>query len=93
MAKEIKVTNCWTCPFVNDDHKYGKTYCQLNDDIVMPGAVEQMPKDKVHDDCPLKKSSYRVSLYKETKPKCKHEYVMPEDTFELPYCKHCYKGA
>ena len=25
--------------------------------------------------------------------KCKHEYIMPEDSFELPYCKHCYKGA
>jgi hypothetical protein len=25
--------------------------------------------------------------------KCKHEWVMPEDSFELPYCKHCYKGA
>jgi hypothetical protein len=25
--------------------------------------------------------------------KCKHEYVMSADSFESPYCKHCYKGA
>jgi hypothetical protein len=88
MGKEIIVSNCQECPFViKDDYDY--IGCKLNHEI----GEWIMPKDKVHDDCPLKKSSYRVSLYKETKPKCKHEYVMPEDTFELPYCKHCYKGA
>ena len=34
---------------------------------------------------------------KSKKPKCdkspdgEHHYVMPRDSFELPYCKHCYK--
>lgn len=27
------------------------------------------------------------------KPRCKHQWVMPEDSFEMPYCRHCYKGA
>jgi hypothetical protein len=62
MGKEIIVTNCWICPFVNDDGEYGKTYCQLNDDIVMPGSFEQMPKDKVHDNCPLKDGEVTVTL-------------------------------
>jgi hypothetical protein len=34
-----------------------------------------------------------AELLKKPQTKCKHEYIMPEDTFELPYCKHCYKGA
>ena len=90
---EIKVTNCQKCPFVVNDNEYGYCACNLNGNIYTDSYLNQLPEDKVHDDCPLKKSSYRVSLYKETKPRCKHEYVMPEDSFELPYCKHCYKGA
>jgi hypothetical protein len=62
MDKEIIVNNCWQCPFINDDSEYGKTYCQLNDDIVMSGSFQQMPDDKVHDDCPLKDNEVIVKL-------------------------------
>lgn len=62
MEKEIEVTNCWQCPFVNDDAEYGKTYCQLNDDITMPGSFQQMPKDKVHNQCPLKNGAVTIKL-------------------------------
>jgi hypothetical protein len=33
------------------------------------------------------------TIFPKPQSKCKHEWVMPEDSFELPYCKHCYKGA
>ena len=23
----------------------------------------------------------------------KHEYILPPDSFDQPYCKHCYKGS
>jgi hypothetical protein len=62
MEKEIIVTNCWFCPFVNDDSEYGKTHCQLNNNIIMPGSFAQMPMDKVHDDCPLKDGELTVKL-------------------------------
>jgi hypothetical protein len=26
-------------------------------------------------------------------PDGKHEYVPPPDSFDNPYCKHCYKGS
>ena len=66
MTKEI--SNCFECPFVNDDSEYGKTYCQLNDDIVMPGSFQQMPKNKVHEDCPLKNGSVTVKLNHDRQP-------------------------
>ena len=60
MGKEIIVSNCWFCPFVNDDGEYGKTYCQLNNDII----ANQLPADKVHDDCPLKDGEVTVKWQK-----------------------------
>jgi hypothetical protein len=57
MAKETIVSNCQECPFViKDDYDY--IGCKLNHEI----GEWIMPKDKVHDDCPLKDSEVTVKL-------------------------------
>ncbi len=57
------VSNCHECPFVNNDNEYGKDNCNLDNNIFAKNRME-LPSDKVHDDCPLKKGEYVVSLKK-----------------------------
>jgi hypothetical protein len=54
----IKVTNCQICPFVDYESGYGYIGCNLNTDII----ANQMPSDKVHDDCPLKNGEVTVKF-------------------------------
>jgi hypothetical protein len=59
----IEVKNCHECPFVNNDNKYGKDSCNLDDNIFTEGFGE-LPKDDVHKDCPLKINAVTVSITK-----------------------------
>jgi hypothetical protein len=62
MVQTQKVHSCQDCPFSNNDNEYGLNGCnikQLNLD-----NWEQLPSDKVHDDCPLKVGEVIVKLKK-----------------------------
>jgi hypothetical protein len=63
------VKSCQDCPFCNNDNEYGKDSCNhpFNfDNAVREGypynSFGEMPKDKVHENCPLKKEPITVSL-------------------------------
>ena len=60
-TKTILVDNCQECQFCNLDNEYGYNHCNLNDDI-LAGVNENLPKDKVHNKCPLKNMNYRIRL-------------------------------
>lgn len=62
MNKVIKVSNCQECPFANFDNDYGYGDCNANHDIIL-NRWEELPKDKVHELCPLKNSNIEVSLF------------------------------
>jgi hypothetical protein len=61
MSKKIKVTNCRECPFANNDNDYGYCDCNATDKIILI-RWEELPKDKVHELCPLKAGNIMVSL-------------------------------
>lgn len=63
MSKEIKVDNCRECPFANNDNDYGYCDCNATDKIVLIG-FEELPKDKVHELCPLNAGDITVTLSK-----------------------------
>ena len=64
--KVIEVSNCWECPFKEWDDCVGYNDCSLyNGDGYITGdkcGWTELPKDKVHDLCPLKKHSYKFKL-------------------------------
>ena len=68
MAQEVRaiiVKTCQTCPFVVNDNEFGFVSCNLLDkvsDYVGMGKWNELPKDKVHDLCPLKKTTVIVKL-------------------------------
>lgn len=58
----IYVKSCQSCPFVVEDNEFGYSGCNLvNLNLEM---WEELPKDKVHERCPLKKHDYNVKLDK-----------------------------
>ena len=58
--KIIKVTNCRKCPFAGFQMGMGYVDCNLNNEII--AVTGQLPNDKVHDLCPLKKEFVLVEL-------------------------------
>lgn len=58
--KTTKVKNCQECPLVNNDNEYGYDGCNLI--YIDLDKWEQMPKDKVHKNCPLKAESLLIEL-------------------------------
>lgn len=55
---KIIVSNCFDCPFSNNDNEYGIDSCNLSrftDTEISLGNWEQLPKDKRHKDCPISK--------------------------------------
>jgi len=58
---EIKVSNCLECNFCNKDNEYGSDSCNLNTSIVLKD-FEQLPSDKVHEDCPLKNNTFTIMI-------------------------------
>lgn len=61
--REIKVTNCQECPFCNSDNEYGYDRCNLDIDIHVDNrGWDSMPKDKVHDKCPLKIEVIKINI-------------------------------
>lgn len=58
--KTEKVKNCQNCPFVNNDNEYGYDGCNLI--YIDLDKWEEMPRDKVHEKCPLKTDSLLVEL-------------------------------
>lgn len=64
--KQIKVSNCRDCPFVNYDNKYGYDGCNVI--YIKLDKWEQMPIDEVHKSCPLKTGGLLVELESDTIP-------------------------
>lgn len=62
--KTIEIESCGECPFCNNDNEYGLDGCNLNIDI-FPLRWEEMPIDKVHENCPLKTESVTLKLKEE----------------------------
>lgn len=60
---KIEITNCQDCPFCNNDNEFGKDQCNLNDEI-FGYFYEELPSDRVHEDCPLLHNDYEVKLKK-----------------------------
>ena len=64
---EFIVKNCHHCPFVNQDNEYGYDGCNHPFNF---GKAEtdkydwysQLPFDKIHDNCPLKKEPITVKI-------------------------------
>lgn len=61
---EFKVTTCAQCPFSNSDCDYGLNACNHPESKLDLDTWEQLPRDKVHNLCPLKDNNILVSLYK-----------------------------
>lgn len=61
-TKEIKVNNCQDCPFVNVDNEFGYDMCSIKD--IKLHKWEELPKNNVHSECPLKEISITVKLNK-----------------------------
>jgi hypothetical protein len=64
MMQFSDVTNCQECPFANNDNQDGYDSCRINDEI-WAKVGEQLPSDKVHELCPLKKCTVVVRLTSE----------------------------
>ena len=63
------VTTCHNCPFANNDNEYGRDKCNHPFNFGKVEAPEyvqywELPKDKVHKNCPLKDESINVILKK-----------------------------
>lgn len=58
---EKEVTNCKECPFCNHDSEFGRDGCNLNTNIWVT-YYENLPSDKVHDECPLIYEQVTVKL-------------------------------
>ncbi len=71
--KIIKINNCHNCPFANNDNEYGHDGCNLKD-IKLYGW-EELPKNKVHKECPLKQNHFVIKLTKKPFPKIHSERV------------------
>jgi hypothetical protein len=61
--KTIIVNNCQECPFCNNDNEYGYDCCNLDQNIHTK-AFDQMPKEHVHEKCPLKQKEYIIKTKK-----------------------------
>ena len=59
---EILVKSCQACPFCNNDNEYGNDSCNAKE--IKTKDFEQLPSDKVHDDCPLKGNEITIKLWK-----------------------------
>lgn len=65
MYRTIKVKSCGGCPFSRIDGEYGDR-CDIskkvNDSLLWFGSYKNLPRDKVHEFCPLKEKELRVKL-------------------------------
>jgi hypothetical protein len=60
---KIVVKNCHECPFCNDDSEYGKDRCNLySNTSVNLETWNQLPKDKVHENCSLLKEDCIITI-------------------------------
>lgn len=57
----LKILNCQECPFCNNDNEFGYDSCNLKNGILMKN-FEQMPYDKIHNNCPLKINDIQIGL-------------------------------
>lgn len=58
----INITNCWECPFCNNDNEYGRDNCNLSNDVYI--MTDQLPEDTIHENCPLRTKSVIVNIDK-----------------------------
>ena len=56
----------------------------LYDSTAKKGEVQVLECIDMEECCPVAKC--------ESSPTGEHEYVMPPDSFDQPFCKHCYKS-
>jgi hypothetical protein len=59
----LTIKNCAECPFANHDNEYGTDACNINDKIVMQ-KFQELPNDKVHEECPLLKNDITIGIRK-----------------------------
>lgn len=63
MIQEIKVSNCWGCPFVVNDNDYGYYICHASEEVTNSlKENEMLPEFNIHEKCPLKQNEIKVSL-------------------------------
>ena len=59
---EIKVKDCYSCPFAEIDDEYGDR-CNARGSVnLVLSAYGTLPSDKVHELCPLKENAILVSI-------------------------------
>lgn len=57
--RTIRIVSCHECPLNYSDADIGGSYCQLSEGN---DWIEDLPKEGVHKDCPLRKESYKLKL-------------------------------
>jgi hypothetical protein len=75
---EFIVNTCHDCPFCNNDNEYGRDSCnhpfnfgEANREGFPYNQWGEMPKNKVHENCPLKKNDIKISINENTNI-CRH---------------------
>ncbi len=60
--KTVEVANCQDCPCCNNDNEFGHAGCNIDTDIYAKGIYDELPSDKGHEKCPLKKMEINIKL-------------------------------
>lgn len=60
--KKLKINNCHECPFFTDDNEWGQEICNIKEIELNYKINEQLPSNKVHDECPLKDNDYLITI-------------------------------
>lgn len=62
MIKIIETENCEDCPFCNMDNERGRDWCNIAEIKLDSKNWEELPSDKVHEECPLKDNVHIVKI-------------------------------
>src|SRR5690606_852872 len=84
--KNIKVSNCQECPFCNNDNEYGQDKCNLDSEIYAK-TNEELPSDKVHENCPLVSDNVLVLLINDCK--CTYQTLFNNESVKVTECDYC----
>lgn len=81
---KIKVTNCQECPFSNHDNEYGTDSCNLDKSITE--EIDLLPKQTIHEKCPLRNESVKVSFAKNIEKRINGNPPKPPRDTEINLC-------
>jgi hypothetical protein len=60
---KVLVKNCRECPLAQTHEIYGNNLCRHpNEQLGLNPFTEELPKDTVHENCPLKQEPLTISL-------------------------------